>query len=74
MYWQALLAYLTGWPIVQLLYARIRKRMARREMENPSEETVTWFDAQAKAIVDEMERRETERARQAELDMERFAR
>jgi hypothetical protein len=50
-------AYLTGWLIVQPLYNRLLNAYRKREMEHPSEETLVYFERQAKAIVNCMEYR-----------------
>lgn len=54
---KAVLAHITGWLIVQPLYNRLVKQFRKRDMESPCPETKWWWRQQAKAIVDEQERR-----------------
>lgn len=54
---KTVLAYLTGWLIAQPLYNRLIALWRRRELANPSPETLGYWEHQAEAIVDAAERR-----------------
>lgn len=55
---KTVLAYLTGWLIVQPTWNRLLAAYRRREINNPSAETRVYWEWQARAIVDELRRRE----------------
>lgn len=61
-FWRTVAAYLTGWLIVNPSYTRVLKLWRRRELANPSPETRDYFNAIAKAVVDEQEARQAARA------------
>lgn len=54
---RTVLAYLTGWLIVQPLYNRVYAAWRRREMAKPDGEYRQHLRAEADAIVDVMEER-----------------
>lgn len=52
---KTVLAYLTGWLIVQPVYSALRRWWLKRELANPSPDTVAHYEHQAKAFVDALE-------------------
>lgn len=58
---KTVLAYLTGWLIVQPLYNRIIKVVRERELDHPSTDTLRYFKRHGDAVVDAMERQRERR-------------
>lgn len=56
---KTVLAYLTGWLIVQPLYNRLLKVWRKRELKNPSEETRAYFREHGKAVAKALQQHTT---------------